>query len=230
MLILALETATPVGSVALVSEERSVAGSHFDIGLQHSQRLFVEIERILSAASCAVSDLSAVAVSIGPGSFTGLRIGLSAAKGLCLAGETALVTVSTLAALAARIPYARHPVCPVLDARRDEVYTALYDTSAGRPEALTPPRAIAPALLLEERAGETTIFLGDGAVRYRDLLGGSPHALYPPSHCARPEAGTVGWLALDRFRAGETADLATAEPEYFRQPDLTVGARLRPGR
>ena len=228
MLILALETATPVGSVALVSEERSVAGSYFDIGLQHSQRLFVEIEGILGAADCAVSDLSAVAVSIGPGSFTGLRIGLSAAKGLCLAGNTSLVTVSTLEALAARIPYARHPVCPVLDARREEVYTALYDTASGRPQPLVRPRAVAPDLLARERAGETTIYLGDGAVRYRDLLGPPPHALYPPVHCARPEAGTVGWLALGRLQAGQIADLEAAEPEYFRQPDL--GVRAQPGR
>lgn len=216
-MILALDTATPVGSVALYAKEGLVISRYFNVGLQHSQRLFVEIEAALATASVDMGALQAVAVSIGPGSFTGLRIGLSAAKGLCLAADKALVVVSTLETLAARLPFARLPVCAVLDARKREVYTALYDTSAGVPVALISPRAIAPMQLAEERMEQSTIFTGDGAEVYRDLLG--PHALMAPASCARPDAGTIGWLALSKLEAGETADIDSVEPEYLRPPD-----------
>ncbi|MEE3258058.1 MAG: tRNA (adenosine(37)-N6)-threonylcarbamoyltransferase complex dimerization subunit type 1 TsaB [Candidatus Latescibacterota bacterium] len=215
--ILALDTATPVGSVALCAAEGLVVSRYFDVGLQHSQRLFVEIEAALEAAGADVGGLRAVAVSIGPGSFTGLRIGLSAAKGLCLAADKPLVAVSTLETLAARLPFARLPVCTVLDARKREVYTALYDTTAGAPVELAPPRAIAPAQLAEQRAGQPTIYTGDGAEVYRDLWGSE--ALLAPPSCARPDAGTIGWLALAKLKAGATTDLDSVEPEYLRPPD-----------
>ena len=223
--ILALDTATPVGSVALCTAAGIVVSRYFDVGLQHSQRLFGEIETALKAADMDVGGVRAVAVTIGPGSFTGLRIGLSAAKGLCLAAVKELVTVSTLEALAARLPFARLPVCPVLDARKREVYAALYDTATGVPVELAPPRAIAPAQLARERANEATIFTGDGATAYRDLLAGHSAAQFAPLPCARPYAGTIGWLALSKLEKGQTADLDSVEPEYLRSPDARPLAR-----
>ena len=216
-MILALDTATPVGSVALYSSKGTVVNRYFNLGLQHSQRLFVEIEAALDTAGVGIEQLQAVAVSIGPGSFTGLRIGLSAAKGLCVAGDKALVAVSTLETLAARLPFARFPVCAILDARKREVYTALYDTADGVPVEQIGPRAIAPAQLAEERAGQPTIYTGDGAEVYRDLFG--QQTLLAPPPCARPDAGTIGWLALSKLERGETVDVASAEPEYLRPPD-----------
>lgn len=217
--ILALDTATSVGSVALYAAEGLIVARYFDIGLQHSQRLFTEIEAVLQTASMDMAGVRAVAVSSGPGSFTGLRIGLSAAKGLCLAADKTLVTVSTLDILAARLPFARLPVCAVLDARKREVYTALYDNSAGVPVQLLPPRALAPVHLAEERLGEATVYTGDGAEVYRDLLAGNPAAQFAPPFCARPEAGTIGWLALSKLAQDETADLDSIEPDYLRAPD-----------
>lgn len=225
MFILALETATPVGSIALVDEEKIISSRYFDLGLQHSQRLFVEIEDIFKTTACALSDIDAIAVSIGPGSFTGLRIGLSAAKGLCLVGDKALVAVSTAEALAARMPFARYPVCVMLDARRQEVYTALYDTSSGPPRILSALRPMAPEALLQECAGQKTIFVGDAVSTYGDLIAIHPDALTAPFYCARPEAGSTGWLACAKMKAGETADLETIEPEYIRKPNLKVGAK-----
>ena len=225
MLILALETATPAGSIALVDEEKIISNRYFDTGLQHSQRLFVEIEDVFKAAACALSDIDAVAVSIGPGSFTGLRIGLSAAKGLCLVGDKALVAVSTAEALATRMPFVQYPVCVILDARRQEVYTALYDTSSGYPRILSSLRAMAPEVLLQERAGQKTIFVGDAVSTYRDLIANHPEALPAPFYCVRPEAGSTGWLAFAKMKAGETADLETIEPEYLRKPNLKVSEK-----
>ena len=222
MLILSFDTATPVGSVALVSEERTLISRYFDVGLQHGQRLFVEVEDALKVADRSFDQVDAVAVTIGPGSFTGLRLGLSAAKGFCLAREVPLVVVSTLEVLAARLPFARHPVCPMLDARKGEVYTALYDTGAGQPRLLEGPRALPPQALLAERVGIPTLFTGDGALAYRELVAACPQALQVPFPCARPEAAALGWLALDRLKAGAVADLALAEPEYLRGPVVGI--------
>ncbi|MSR81589.1 MAG: tRNA (adenosine(37)-N6)-threonylcarbamoyltransferase complex dimerization subunit type 1 TsaB [Candidatus Latescibacteria bacterium] len=221
-LILALDTATPAGSVALVDEERTLVSRYFDVGLQHSQRLFVEVEDALKVAGCTFAQVGAIAVSIGPGSFTGLRIGLSAAKGFCLAGALPLVTVSTLEVLAARLPFARYPVCPMLDARKSEVYTALYDTSAGWPRLLEAPRALVPQVLMAERAGIPTLFTGDGALAYSELVAACPQAMQAPFPCSRPEAAVLGWLAQARLKAGEVADLVSVEPEYLRGPGVGV--------
>ena len=222
-MILALDTATPVGSVALCAADGLVVSRYFDVGLQHSQQLFVEIEAALEVAGTVVGELAAVAISIGPGSFTGLRIGLGAAKGLCLAADKPLVAVSTLETLAARLPFARLPVCAVLDARKKEVYAALYDTASGVPVELAAPRAVDPALLAEERAGQQTLYTGDGAELYRDLW--SEDAPLAPAFCARPDAGTLGWLALSKLAEGATADLAALEPEYLRAPDAKPPSR-----
>ncbi len=198
---------------------------YFDIGLQHSQRLFVEIEEVCRAAQVEVAALAAVAVTIGPGSFTGLRIGLAAAKGLCMVGDKALIGVSTLAALAARIPYAKMPVCAMLDARKKQVYAGLYDTSQGTPVELVAPIAVDPAVLLQERAGQDTIYTGDGVGAYAELVEAVQGAHCAPFHCARPHASAVGMLAWKQLDRGDLVDLATAEPEYLRAPDAKVSTK-----
>ena len=220
MLILAFDTATPAGSAALLEDSRVLMSRYFDVGLQHSQRLSGELEEILRSADRRAEQLDAVAVTGGPGSFTGLRIGLSTAKGLCLASGAALVTVSTLEALAARLPWCRHPVCPMVAARRGEVYAALFDTSAGqqRPRQIHSMRAARPQEVIEEWAHTETVFLGDGAAAHVQLLARHPFASLAPAHCLRPDAGAVAWLAQHKLAAGETADLATSEPEYGHHP------------
>ncbi len=223
MSILALDTATRAGSVALMDGGRTIISRYFDIGLQHSQRLFIEIEAVLETAGYVLQTLEAIAVSIGPGSFTGLRIGLSAAKGLCLGSGIDLVTVSTLDAVAARLPYARYPVCVILDARKKEVYSALYDMSAGNPQPLSAPRIICPADLLVERAGQETIFIGNGTSTYAEQITSCPWARIAPVLCSRPEAWTVGWLAQIKLESGELADLTTTEPDYLRIPKPQIG-------
>ena len=225
MSILALDTATQAGSVALINQGKTVQSRYFDSGRQHSQRLFIEIEGVLEASGCPLPSLEAIAVSIGPGSFTGLRIGLSAAKGLCLGSGVDLVAVSTLDAVAARLPFARCPVCVILDARKTEVYSALYDMSAGDPRPLSAPRVLALAEILENREGQETIFIGDGAVAHAEHLAACPWARIAPVWCSRPDASTVGWLAQMKLETGDTADLTTTKPEYLRQPGAQSGKR-----
>ncbi|MCY3761697.1 MAG: tRNA (adenosine(37)-N6)-threonylcarbamoyltransferase complex dimerization subunit type 1 TsaB [Gemmatimonadetes bacterium] len=218
MLILAFDTATPVASVALLDEDRVLASRYFDIGNQHSPTLFVEMSRLFEVSGRNWGELGAVATTTGPGSFTGLRIGLSAAKGICLARRIQLVGISTLEALAARLPYARLPVWALLDARRGQVYAAPYETKSGYPEVLSEPRTLAPGILVEELAGTEILFTGSGARAYRALLSGLEGAHFAPGQIDNPDAATVGWLGLAKLDRREVLEVDAAEPEYLRTP------------
>jgi len=226
VLILAIETATAAGSVALVNESKTVASRYFDTGTYHSQRLFVETAAIFESVEHEFDQLDAVAVSIGPGSFTGLRIGLSAAKGFCLAVDGALLTIPTLEALAARVPYAKATVCPVLDARRGQVFTALFETGDGKPEQRTEVRVANVQDVLSERKEMETIYLGDVELLRQAAEGGVSTVLSAPFPCVRPDASTVGWLAVEKLLCKDLADLASAEPEYIRPPYVEEGAAV----
>ena len=227
MLVLAFDTATPVASVALLDEERVIASRYFDVGNQHSRRLFVEMSQLFEISDRHWGELAAVATTTGPGSFTGLRIGLSAAKGICLARGIPLVGIPTLEALAGRLPYARLPVWALLDARRGQVYAAHYEMASGYPEALTEPRALAPEILMKELAGTEVLFTGRGASAYRPLLSGLEGAHFAPGQIDNPDAVTVGWLGRGKLARGEVLDTNAAEPEYLRTP-MFVPARPRP--
>ena len=225
MLILAMDTATSAGSAALLRDDHIEAERFFDMGLHHSQRLLVEVDELLQRAGESAAELDAVAVTIGPGSFTGLRIGLSAAKGLCLAAEASLVTVSTLEVVAARLPFCADPVCVILDARRGEVYAGLFDTSAGRPQQLRPPEALSLENLLDRlRDQPRIVFTGDACIGNAEVLDRFPGGRVAPSHISRPTAGVAGWLAAAKGAAGDTADLAFVEPEYVRHPTYARAA------
>lgn len=219
MLILALDTSTPTGSVSLLDRDRIIAGRIFDPGIRHCQRLFVEIDELFKLNGFEMANTDALAVTIGPGSFTGLRIGLAAAKGICFAAEKPLVTVSTLEVLASRLPFSRYPICAMIDARRDQVYTATYDVSEDYPVELSAPRAIEPHILLSELAGSPVICTGNGAQACAEMLAKNPLAHRAPLHCSGMDASAAGWLALRKLDAGAFADLDAVEPLYLRAPD-----------
>ena len=136
MRLLAVDTSTLTGAVALLEDDTLVAESRLNVALTHGERLLPAIDGILAAAGWSLAELDALAVAVGPGSFTGLRIGVSTVKGLAFATGKPTVPVSTLEALAWSLPLAAHPVCPVLDARKGEVYTALFLTRGDQPERL----------------------------------------------------------------------------------------------
>src|SRR4030095_16768186 len=126
MRILALESATLAGGAALLDGAIVVGEGRTNIALTHSERLMVAVDRLLADAGWTVTDLEGIAVSVGPGSFTGLRVGIATAKGLAVALGLPVAPVPTLDALAATLPFAAVPVCPLLDARKGEVYCSLY--------------------------------------------------------------------------------------------------------
>src|SRR5262245_21667617 len=126
MRVLAIETSTLAGGVALVDDGRVVAEYALDIAVTHSERVMAAADAIVREARWQPHDVEGLAVSVGPGSFTGLRIGLGTAKGLALSLDVPIAAVPTLDAMAAMLPFAAWPVCPVIAARRDEVYASLY--------------------------------------------------------------------------------------------------------
>ena len=228
LLILAIDTATKSGSVAVLECGRIVGARYFDTGLEHSRRLFVEIDDLLGGCSQRqAADLDVVAVSVGPGSYTGLRIGLSAAKGLCLASGAALVTVSTLDAIAAGLPYCNRSVCAMVRARSGEVCWALYDTTDGHPRSLSAPRIDTVEELLQRLPSTPILLCGDGAVAFVDQLRDFPNWRCAPEPSGKPQACYVGYLGAAKLAAGETSELDLAEPEYMRTPNYETVVEQR---
>ncbi len=228
MLILGIETATWLGSIALVTESEVIAEYTLNIRRTHSERLMGMIARLLSDTDVALGNLDGIAVSIGPGSFTGLRIGLSTAKGLCFANDLSLTPVPTLEAMASRLCFSRWAVCPLLDARKQEVYAACYDVSDGGMRATLAPGTISLEHLLKQ-ISRPTIFTGDGSTIFRDRIRENlgDRAFFAPSDAAHPDAAAVARLGLSAFREGEHAELFGLEPIYLRRSEAERKSRHR---
>jgi len=213
LLTLALETATSRSAIALTrgtpAAGEVLAEWSLERGRQQQRSLLGAAGALLRQSGFDWRDLGLLAVSLGPGSFTGLRIGLAAAQGLALALDLPLAGVSTLEALACA-GADDGEVCPLLDARRGQVYTACYRlTPGGRPRELLAPRAWAPVLLaqwLRARKSPAPLLLtGDGAEAYRDMFHDISGLLWAAPHHARPRAATVGLLAaMEPGSAGGT--------------------------
>lgn len=215
-LILSFETSGETGGVALYRER--LLGEIVLSGAEtYSRRLLPAVDFLLEHLGLSLSEVSVLAVSIGPGSFTGLRIGLATVKGLALALKKPVVAVESLAALAALFPESSCPLCPVLDARRGEVYAALYRFKAQDLETLMPPSVLSPDVLCE-RIESPTIFLGEGLRVYgnffQEKLG--PKFIPAPGHLREARASSVAYLAERKVKAGEFADPETLVPLYLR--------------
>jgi tRNA threonylcarbamoyladenosine biosynthesis protein TsaB len=227
-LLLAFDTATPHLAVVVARNGGPVAWrSDATPQLSHAEKLNVFIQQALDEAGCTLKDLDAVAVGTGPGSYTGLRIGLSAAKGLCFALGKPLIGMGTLDVLVAELlqgdrqPAPGDILQPMVDARRMEVYTRPY-TSDGIPEGATAP------LILDEawcasRPGRTWVF-GDGADKAAGLWAASPSIVHLPG--VRPSVAGLARCAEDRFGRQRFADLAYLVPEYGK-PANVAGKRGR---
>ena len=169
MLVLGIETSTTQGGVAIVGEDRVLYEAVLNVEVTHSERLLPAVDRALAEARISLETLGGIAVSIGPGSLTGLRIGLSTAKGLAYATGLPLVGVPTLEAMAWALPAARWQVCPVLDARKHEVYAALFRHETEGLRRITEDAALAPDDLCR-LIRNPTLFLGEGVATYGALL------------------------------------------------------------
>ena len=219
MLTLAFETSTKAASVALTENGKLLGESYQNTGLTHSQTLMVMAEDLLKQCGKIVSDVTAVAVAEGPGSFTGVRIGVAAAKGFAWGRQIPCYGVSTLEAMAVNLGVYEGHICACMDARRSQVYNALFLVDGGTAERFSEDRAIALAdLKAELEYIDGPIYLvGDGSqLTYKTLSGEIPNLILPPEHRMHQRAVGVAILAERKQAAGETGDGNALSPNYLR--------------
>jgi tRNA threonylcarbamoyladenosine biosynthesis protein TsaB len=222
MKLLTIDTSTATCSVALTVGERLVAEHLLSLQKTLASRLLHSVDAALRVAELTVADLDGIGVALGPGSFTGLRIGVATVKGLALASGRPVTGFSSLAMLAMNLPWAAWPVCPMFDAKKREVYTALYECR----EIPVPIIAdcVAPPADFLERISGPTIFVGEGALVYRELIVArlGEKAIFAPFPANQPRASQGALLAKAAFERGEVAPLATLIPSYIRPSEAEL--------
>ena len=219
MLILAFETSAKAGSVALLQDGALLAESYCNTGLTHSQTIMPMAQALLSRCGYAPKDVEAVAVAAGPGSFTGVRIGVAAAKGFAWGGQLPCYGVSTLHAMALGLGITDGYVLSVMDARRGQVYTALFHAEGGKLTRCTEDQAISLQELGEKikNLTESVFLVGDGSILcYNTLKDIQPALMLMPEHRMHQRALGVGLAAMEQIAAGDPGDGAALAPNYLR--------------
>jgi tRNA threonylcarbamoyladenosine biosynthesis protein TsaB len=226
-LILSMDTATPCSSIALTAGTRKdgivLASQSLTGNVTHSRRLLSSIDKLMKVTETDWNTVEGIAVSLGPGSFTGLRIGMATAKGLAAAAGKKLFGVSTLDALAAKCVTERL-ICSVLDARKKEVYAAFYRCNAeGFAERISEMSVVAPTKLAAI-IDEPVLLVGDGAMAYggvfRDLLGDK--VIFAPAQIHQPSASSLGMMAGELSEKNDQLDIGEAVPIYIRSSDAEL--------
>ena len=219
MLILAFETSAKAASVALLEDGKLLGESYQNTGLTHSQTIMVMAEDLLKQCGKTVADLSGIGVANGPGSFTGIRIGVAAAKGFAWGAELPCCGVSTLASMAVGLGIWQGYVCPVMDARRSQVYNALFHVDCGKYTRIREDRAISLLELGEDvkKLSEPVFLVGDGSVLcYNALSEMVPGLVLPPEHRLHQRAAGVALEAERMLKSGGSFPGEALVPNYLR--------------
>lgn len=236
MNILAIDTSHPVGSVAVSLGDGATHGLSFGARGSHLVELSGAVATVLGKAAAGIGDIDRVALVAGPGSFTGLRIGLAYLKGLYAALELQVVTITGLELLALASPRRRGTVCPMIDARKSEVYSAVYRRTAECPDPLrpedlaveSPPRAVEPEKLLASETVRPVLFVGSGAVRFRSLIertfGGN--AEFADGEFNQPSTPVLCRVATG-LRPLSDREVLELEPLYIRPSDAKLAPLKR---
>jgi tRNA threonylcarbamoyladenosine biosynthesis protein TsaB len=222
-IILGIETSTKICSVAISDGKKLLAKKEEGGDYSHSEKLTVFIQEVLSDASLTLKDVDAIAVSKGPGSYTGLRIGVSVAKGLCYSLDKPLIAVDTLQAMAKNPSLSGDLFCPMIDARRMEVYTALYNNENKIVEPIT-AKIIDEDSFSDVLQSNKVLFFGDGSAKCQEALGGNSNAIF--SEKGLPSAQYINEIAVDKFEKEEFEDVAYFEPYYLKDFIATTPKKL----
>jgi len=255
MKILSIETSTKVGSVAVVDFDESecertkdkiniheidnrtnLMGEYtLNVDITHTERLLPQIDELLSNIRLTINNIDFIATSYGPGSFTALRIGLSTVKALAMAMGKPIVGVSSLSTLAMNLFSSKHFICPFLDAKRKEVYTALIEfdnedrlTKLIDDIVLAPDDILNEISLRREENKKKVVFLGDGVVVYLDLIKkimGSHNIIIAPLNLSYPRASNVARLAIPMFLNGEVIEAEELLPFYIRSSEVQISLK-----
>ncbi len=220
MKLLALDSSGLVASVAIVTEEAMLAEYTVNYKKTHSQTLLPMLDEIVKMVELDLAEVDAIAVAAGPGSFTGLRIGSATAKGLGLALKKPIIAVPTLEALAYNLYGTDKLICPMMDARRNQVYTGLYEFYGDDFKIVRQQAALAVEDILKEinQMGREVIFSGDGISVYKEIIKEITQVNYhiAPLHLNRQRAGSIGALGLIYYERNEIQTAAQHEPVYLR--------------
>lgn len=221
MKILSIESSTSSASCAILEEDKLLGEVNLNGKKQHSVILMHLIDNLLKDLKLSLDDIDAFAVSSGPGSFTGLRIGMATAKGLASATNKPFIGVSSLDALAFNLAYTDGIVCPIIDALRDNVYTALYSFKNGKLERLTDYMAIhIDDLISTIKNGiyDSVSFIGDAIPKFKEKLSSSFEKVnFAPNNVNLARASSLGELGLSRIKEGLADDPLTFAPIYLRK-------------
>ncbi len=218
MYMLALETTGAHASVAIIDETGRVWEQRSESTLNHLRHLMPMTEALLRKVGLQLSDMTAIAASRGPGSFTGIRIGVSSARALAQVLQVKTIAVPTLQAFAYNMPDYQGLICPVFDARRNQVYAGAYRWANGKIEEVVPgaPYAIDTFLEQVEEASGQPLFFGDGTAAYGDWFQGKELA---PEQLRLQSAASVARLAKDMAQQGLAADYESLKPDYMRKAE-----------
>lgn len=220
MKILALDSSGLVASVAVASEETLLAEYTINYKKTHSQTLLPMLDEVVRMLELDLNDIDVLAVTAGPGSFTGLRIGSATVKGLGLALNKPVIPVPTLDCMAYNLYGTIKMICPLMDARRDQVYTGLYEFSDDKFKVISPQKAVGIEELIDEinKSGRRTIFLGDGVPVHKDRIMKNviTEFEFAPAHMNRQRAGSLAALALEYYKMGKFESAADHQPVYLR--------------
>lgn len=228
MKILALETSTKMGSIALSDNAHLLGEYQIAIKDSFSEMLLPSIDYLLKSTKTSIRNIDAFALSQGPGSFTSLRIGMSVIKGLALKNQGPIIPIPTLDGLAHNLSFSKLLICPLIDARKGQVYTAFYKKQINNSLVkLTNNRVVAPERLIDE-IDEEVVFLGDGSILYGDLIRNrlQKKAHFAPLNLLYPRATAICDLALQVIKRDQVPQQsALFEPLYVRPPEAEVNYR-----
>jgi len=224
MWILGIDTSSPKGSIALTLKDKIISERSLANKASFSKYLFSSLDSILQEVNLEISKIDAFAVSIGPGSFTGLRVGLSTALGLSLAQKKPVIPIETLYAMAHTIPVTEFVICPILDARKGEVYTSFFQYDNNKQLCqLVEDRAIKPEILINE-IKKPTIFFGTGVDAYEGVLKKKLGHIAIFNQCyLNTVAGSAAILGGEKFEMGEGQRVSNQlKPKYIRHSEAEV--------
>ncbi|MGN0277592.1 MAG: tRNA (adenosine(37)-N6)-threonylcarbamoyltransferase complex dimerization subunit type 1 TsaB [Hominisplanchenecus sp.] len=220
MKILGIDSSGLVASVAVVEDDVMLAEYTVNYKKTHSQTLLPMLKEIADMISLDLASVDAIAVAAGPGSFTGLRIGSATAKGLGLALDKPIISVPTVDGLAYNLYGTEKRICPLMDARRNQVYTGIYEFQGDRLQVIEPQMAVAVSEIVSKinEDGREVVFLGDGVPVYRIFLEKEVKVpfSFAPAHANRQRAGAIAALGERYFAAGQLESAAEHKPEYLR--------------
>jgi tRNA threonylcarbamoyladenosine biosynthesis protein TsaB len=223
MKILALDTSSIVATVALMEDSKLIGEFTIHHKRTHSQKLMPMIAELMESCEMTIEEIDLIAIAKGPGSFTGLRIGIATAKGLAQVRNIPVIGVSTLDALAFNLPFCHGLICPLLDARRNQVYTAVYKWDGSALHCIERPMAVSIDKMIDKLSSrlEPVIFVGDGVEINKEILLQKlgERVVWAPNTAKMPRASSVAQLALQKAQKGDVENFYELTPEYLRKSE-----------